>query len=42
VMQGVVFGMRIDWTERDHRLLTRVDFDQAFGTAIKPFLCAMR
>jgi UDP-sulfoquinovose synthase len=39
VMQGVVFGTRIDGMEKDHRLLTRVDFDQAFGTAINRFCC---
>jgi UDP-sulfoquinovose synthase len=39
VMQGVVFGTRIDGMERDQRLLTRVDFDQAFGTAINRFCC---
>ena len=38
VMQGVVFGTRIDDTD-DERLLTRVDFDQAFGTAINRFCC---
>ena len=38
VMQGVVFGTRVDDTD-DERLLTRVDFDQAFGTAINRFCC---
>lgn len=38
IMQGVVFGTRIDEME-DERLLTRVDFDQAFGTAINRFCC---
>src|SRR5436305_13498611 len=39
VMQGVVFGTRIDEMGEDERLLTRFDFDQAFGTAINRF-CA--
>jgi UDP-sulfoquinovose synthase len=39
IMQGVVFGTRIDGMEKDARLLTRVDFDQAFGTAINRFCC---
>jgi UDP-sulfoquinovose synthase len=39
IMQGVVFGTRIDGMEKDDRLLTRVDFDQAFGTAINRFCC---
>ncbi|MDQ3985988.1 MAG: NAD-dependent epimerase/dehydratase family protein [Actinomycetota bacterium] len=39
IMQGVVFGTRIDEMEGDDRLLTRVDFDQAFGTAINRFCC---
>jgi UDP-sulfoquinovose synthase len=39
IMQGVVFGTRIDGIEEDKRLLTRVDFDQAFGTAINRFCC---
>jgi UDP-sulfoquinovose synthase len=38
-MQGVVFGTRIDEMDGDERLLTRVDFDQAFGTAINRFCC---
>jgi UDP-sulfoquinovose synthase len=36
-MQGVVFGTRIDEMGNDERLLTRLDFDQAFGTAINRF-----
>ena len=39
VMQGVVFGTRIDGTGDDPRLRTRLDFDQAFGTAINRFSC---
>ncbi len=39
VMQGVVFGTRIDAMDGDERLLTRLDFDQAFGTAINRFCC---
>ncbi len=38
IMQGVVYGTRID-TMTDDRLLTRFDFDEAFGTAINRF-CA--
>lgn len=39
VMQGVVFGTRIDGPVEDERLLTRLDFDQAFGTAVNRFCC---
>jgi UDP-sulfoquinovose synthase len=40
VMQGVVFGTRINGDPpEDDRLCTRVDFDQAFGTAINRFCC---
>lgn len=39
VMQGVVFGTRIDEMNDDERLLTRLDFDQAFGTAVNRFCC---
>jgi UDP-sulfoquinovose synthase len=39
VMQGVVFGTRIDEMGDDPRLLTRLDFDQCFGTAINRFCC---
>jgi UDP-sulfoquinovose synthase len=39
VMQGVVFGTRIDKSDDDERLLTRLDFDQCFGTAINRFSC---
>jgi UDP-sulfoquinovose synthase len=39
IMQGVVFGTRIDEMGNDERLLTRLDFDQAFGTAINRFCC---
>lgn len=38
IMQGVVFGTRFD-DVTDERMLTRVDFDQAFGTAINRFCC---
>lgn len=40
IMQGVVYGTRIDEMGDDERLLTRFDFDQCFGTAINRF-CAM-
>jgi UDP-sulfoquinovose synthase len=39
VMQGVVFGTRIDERFDDDRLRTRLDFDEAFGTAINRFCC---
>jgi UDP-sulfoquinovose synthase len=39
IMQGVVFGTRIDEMNNDERLLTRFDFDQCFGTAINRY-CA--
>ncbi len=39
VMQGVVYGTRIDEMGDDPRLATRLDFDQAFGTAINRFCC---
>lgn len=39
IMQGVVYGTRIDEMEDDERLCTRFDFDQCFGTAINRF-CA--
>lgn len=39
VMQGVVFGTRIDGVQDSDRLLTRLDFDQAFGTAVNRFCC---
>lgn len=39
IMQGVVFGTRIDAMNDDDRLLTRLDFDQAFGTAVNRFCC---
>lgn len=39
IMQGVVFGTRIDEIGDDERLLTRFDFDECFGTAINRF-CA--
>lgn len=39
IMQGIVFGTRIDEMGDDERLLTRLDFDQCFGTAINRFCC---
>ena len=39
VMQGVVFGTAIDEMSEDPRLRTRLDFDEAFGTAINRFCC---
>jgi len=38
IMQGVVFGTRIDAMGDDERLLTRYDYDQCFGTAINRFV----
>jgi len=39
IMQGVVFGTRIDEMGEDERLITRFDFDQCFGTAVNRY-CA--
>ena len=39
VMQGVVFGTRFPGMGADERFLTRLDFDEAFGTAINRFSC---
>lgn len=39
IMQGVVYGTRIDEMGEDEGLKTRFDFDQCFGTAINRF-CA--
>jgi UDP-sulfoquinovose synthase len=39
VMQGVVFGTRFPGMGDDERFLTRLDFDEAFGTAINRFCC---
>ncbi len=39
VMQGVVFGTTTGEVGDDARLRTRLDFDQAFGTAINRFCC---
>jgi UDP-sulfoquinovose synthase len=39
IMQGVVFGTRIDEMSEDERLVTRFDFDQSFGTAVNRY-CA--
>ena len=40
IMQGVVFGTHIDAMGADDpRLLTRLDFDATFGTAINRFSC---
>jgi len=39
IMQGVVFGTQLNEMTTDGRLRTRLDFDQAFGTAINRFCC---
>ena len=39
IMQGVVYGNRIDEMGDDEQLVTRFDFDQCFGTAINRFCC---
>lgn len=39
IMQGIVFGTSFDEKQTDERLITRVDFDQAFGTIINRFCC---
>src|SRR4051795_6703729 len=35
--QGVVYGIETDETSLDERLITRFDYDQAFGTALNRF-----
>lgn len=37
IMQGVVYGTRIEGIEEHEHLRTRFDFDQCFGTAINRF-----
>jgi UDP-sulfoquinovose synthase len=39
IMQGVVFGTKIDEMKDDEKMLTRLDFDQAFGTSVNRFCC---
>ncbi len=39
IMQGVVFGTRIDEMGENPVLRSRLDFDQCFGTAINRFCC---
>ena len=39
IMQGVVFGTRIEEMGDDARLRSRLDFDQCFGTAVNRFCC---
>jgi UDP-sulfoquinovose synthase len=39
IMQGVVFGTRIDEMGDDERMVTRFDFDQCFGTVLNRY-CA--
>jgi UDP-sulfoquinovose synthase len=39
IMQGVVFGTRINEMGEDPRLRSRLDFDQCFGTAVNRFCC---
>jgi UDP-sulfoquinovose synthase len=39
VMQGVVFGTRLEDTEGNERLPTRCDFDEAFGTIVHRLCC---
>lgn len=39
IMQGVVFGTRIDEMGEDLVLRSRLDFDQCFGTAVNRFCC---
>jgi UDP-sulfoquinovose synthase len=36
--QGVVYGIHTDETQLDERLLTRFDYDEAFGTALNRFV----
>lgn len=39
IMQGVVYGTKIDEMCDDERLNTRLDFDECFGTVINRFCC---
>lgn len=39
IMQGIVFGTRINDRPVDARMRTRLDFDQCFGTVINRFCC---
>jgi len=39
IMQGVVYGTRIDEMGDDPMASTRLDFDQSFGTVINRFCC---
>ncbi len=39
IMQGVVYGTRIDEMYDNPQLATRLDFDECFGTAINRFCC---
>lgn len=39
IMQGVVFGTRVDEMGDEACFRTRLDFDQCFGTAINRFCC---
>lgn len=39
IMQGPVFGTRIDEMKDDPRLATRLDFDECFGTVINRYCC---
>ncbi|NWG15157.1 MAG: NAD-dependent epimerase/dehydratase family protein [Chloroflexi bacterium] len=39
IMQGVVFGTRIDEMGEEPVLRSRLDFDQCFGTAVNRFCC---
>ncbi|HEX2905330.1 MAG TPA: NAD-dependent epimerase/dehydratase family protein [Phototrophicaceae bacterium] len=39
IMQGVVYGTRIDEMGHDPRLRSRLDFDQCFGTVLNRFCC---
>lgn len=40
IMQGVVYGTRTEAMGDDPAMRTRLDFDQAFGTAINRFVCS--
>lgn len=40
IMQGIIYGTRIDaMGQDDDQLLSRLDFDQCFGTVINRFCC---
>ncbi len=39
LMPGIVYGSRVEESESDEQLRSRLDFDQAFGTVVNRFCC---